>query len=335
MPKNYSAYIRYLVINRMLSNGRRATFEQIKDACERALDIYPLGKRTIEKDIERMRYDSGLNFRAPIENDRRTGEYYYEDPDYSIDRTSLSEEEIISVVFTTQLLAQFKELDVFKTFQGTVQKLIDAAEVYMDISGTDLQDKIEFEHTPEAKGNEHLELVMQALGEKTVLRMSYRSFYAEKDKIHILHPYYLKEYRNRWYLIGYHEQYKGIRTFSLDRISSLEPEHGLDFIDTGFVADEFYKNIVGVTVPEDEPFEIKLAATKEQARYIITQPLHDSQELIEEKEDEVIFKYFLSPTFEFQSQILGWGDQVKVLEPAEFRNQVVQSLRDTLSKYGD
>ncbi len=277
----------------MLSNGKRATFSQLKDACERALDIYPLGKRTIELDIERMRYDNGLNFNAPIEIDRRTGEYYYDDPDFSIDKKSLSEEEIVSVVFVSQLLEQFKELDVFKTFLGTVQKLIDVTEVYSDLSGQDLQDKIAFEHTPESKGNEHLDLVMKALAENTVLNISYRSFYAKEDKSHVIHPYYLKEYRNRWYLIGYHDQYKGIRTFSLDRILTIEEQEEIDFIDSGFVAGEFYKNIVGVTVPEETPIEIRLSATKEQARYILTQPLHDSQEVIEENDNHVIFKYLL------------------------------------------
>ena len=101
----------------MLSNGGRATFKQLKGACERTLDIYPLGPRTIEKDIELMRHDNGLGFRAPIEIDRSTGQYYYKDPDYSIDKKTLSDEEIISLVFASQLLEQFKEFDVFETFQ--------------------------------------------------------------------------------------------------------------------------------------------------------------------------------------------------------------------------
>ena len=57
MPKNYSAYVRYIVINRALSNGGRASLTKLKEACERTLDIYPLGTRTIEKDIELMRKD--------------------------------------------------------------------------------------------------------------------------------------------------------------------------------------------------------------------------------------------------------------------------------------
>ena len=130
MPKNYSAYVRYRVIDRLLSNGGRATFKQIKEACERALDIYPLGERTIYGDIKIMIEDQGLGFNAPIKFNKRTRQYYYKQPDYSIDRRSLSDEEITSMVFASQLLEQFKDLEVFSTFQSTVQKLIDAVEIY-------------------------------------------------------------------------------------------------------------------------------------------------------------------------------------------------------------
>ena len=333
MPKNYSAYVRYIAINRLLSNGGRASFEQLKSACERALDIYPLGKRTIEKDIKMMREDNSLGFLAPIKLNRVSGEYYYEDPEYSIDKKSLSDEEMISMVFVSQLLEQFKDLDVFKTFQGTVQKLIDAAEIYAGGGGHALQDKIEFEFAPEAEGSEYLDDIMESLSENIVLRIGYQSFYSETENSHIIHPCYLKEYRNRWYLIGYHDHFKGIRTFALDRIKSLEQLQGHDFIESGFVAREFYKNIVGVTAPENDPIEIRISATVQQALYIKTQPLHDSQEIVEENEKEVIFKYFLVPTFEFQAQLLGWGDEVKVLEPENFKDQLVASLRSNLDQY--
>ena len=70
-----------------------------------------------------------------------------------------------------------------------------------------------------------------------------------------------------------------------------------------------------------------------QALYLRTQPLHDSQEIIEENDQEVIFKFHLIPTFEFRSRILGWGDQVKVLEPAELREEIIETLRSNLGQY--
>jgi predicted DNA-binding transcriptional regulator YafY len=333
MPKNYSAYIRYHVINRKLSQRGRATLRELKEACERALDIYPLGDRTIEKDIHDMRYDQGLGFNAPIKIDRSTGEYYYEEPDFTIDERSLSDEEIISLMFVTQLLEQFKDLDVFKTFRGTVQKLIDVVAIFTEDTGNNLRNKIEFEHMPELKGSEYIEMILNSLSKNIVLKIEYQSFYSTKVNTHIIHPYYLKEYRNRWYIIGYHEEFKGIRTYGLDRIKSILQLSNKTFIESEFVAKEYYKNIVGVTALDRKPIEVRISANKERSLYLKTQPLHDSQEIVEENEVEVIFKYLVVPTFEFKAQILSWGDSVKVLEPKEFREEIIKSLQSNLSQY--
>ena len=277
-----------------------------------------------------MRKDQGLGFNAPIVYNRRTRRYYYEQPNYSIDNRSLSDKEIFSLVFASQLLEQFKNLDVFTTFQSTVQKLIDAVEIFTEDANHTLEDKIEFEHVPELKGSEHLEIILRSLSEKIVLQFNHQSFYSENINTYIIHPYYLKEYRNRWYLIGFNEKYGGIRTYGLDRIKSIEQLDEYNFIESEFNAQDYFKNIVGVTALKQEPKEILLSFTKRQSKYLITQPLHDSQEIVEEKEDEIIFKYYLIPTFEFTAQILGWGDQVKVLAPKEYQEKVMNTLQDTL-----
>jgi len=333
MPKNYSAYIRYLVINRKLTKRGRAKLKDLKEACERALDIYPLGDRTIEKDIHNMRYDQGLGFNAPIKIDRSSGEYYYEEPDFTIDERSLSDEEIVSLLFASQLLEQFKDMEVFNTFRGTVQKLIDAVEIFTEDTHNTLKDKVEFEHPPELKGSEHIEIIIHSLSDNIVLQIKYQSFYSTTAKTHVIHPYYLKEYRNRWYLIGYHENYKGIRTYSLDRIKSIEQLSDHIFVESDFKAREYYRNIVGVTALDREPIEIKLAFTKEQSYYLKTQPLHESQEIVEENEERVVFRYYIVPTFEFTAQILGWSDEVEVLEPEEYRNKIIKLLQSSLNQY--
>lgn len=172
-----------------------------------------------------------------------------------------------------------------------------------------------------------------ALSENIVLQFNHQSFFSKKINTHVIHPYYLKEYRNRWYLIGYNEQFNGIRTYGLDRIQSIEQLDDHKFIESEFDAKKHFKNIVGVTALKKEPQEILLSFTKAQSKYLITQPLHDSQEIVEENEDEVIFKYYVIPTFEFTSQILGWGDQVKVLEPKEYREEIIKSLKSNLNQY--
>jgi len=174
---------------------------------------------------------------------------------------------------------------------------------------------------------------MDALKNKKVFSLEYKSFYSEKNTIQIIHPYLLKEYRNRWYIIGYNEEFKGIRTYCLDRIISINKASKIKFFNSGFNAKKYYKNVIGISVPGSAPVEIHLSFTKEQAQYVITQPLHSSQELVKETKDSVIFKYFLVPNFEFMAQVLGWGEEVEVVRPEEFKKKVKNLIQRMAVKY--
>jgi predicted DNA-binding transcriptional regulator YafY len=332
MPKNYSALVRYLVINRLLASGRRVTKTEIIDAIEEKLDKR-FGGRTIDSDINRMRYDRGLGFYAPIRIDRRTGEYYYGREDFTIESRSLADEEIISLVFAAQFLKQFENVELIKTFHETVQKLVDTDIIQMLEGESDLKDKIEFDYIPDAQGMEHFETIVEALKYEFVLKIAYQSFYADRTNTHIIHPYMLKEYHNRWYLVGYNDKFGGIRTYALDRIKSLERESSVEFRDVEFDAANYFRHTVGITTSGNEPAEIVVSLTDEQAQYVLSQPIHESQEVVSEMDGSVEIKFNLIPTFEFKSQLLGWGDQVEVLSPDWFREEIRDDLRRTLGRY--
>jgi len=140
MPKNKYALIRYRVINRCLKDRTYVTKRQLKEACERTLDIYPIGERTIDEDIHDMRYDPKLGYNAPIKIDRRNKVYYYDYPDYSIDNIPLNQDEMDSLVFASKLLEQFKDIEIFTMFSGSVQKLVDALTIYRNYDAKTLQD---------------------------------------------------------------------------------------------------------------------------------------------------------------------------------------------------
>jgi predicted DNA-binding transcriptional regulator YafY len=333
MPKNKEALIRYRIINKCFVEKTYVTKKQLKEACERALDICPIGERTIDADIHAMRYDDRLGYHAPIKIDRGRRAYYYEDPAYSIDNIPLNEEELESIVFASKLLEQFKGVEIFKTFSGSVQKLVDAVNVYRFNDEDTYRDFIEFEKVDEAKGTEYLEPLIDALKNKDVLKIEYRTFTAKKNSVNIIHPYLLKEYRNRWYLIGYNEKKSEIRTYSLDRFVNLEVESSKDFINKGFDAQKYYENVIGISVLNKEPIEIQIAFTENQAQYVITQPLHSSQELISQGVNKYVFKYYLVPNFEFMAHILGWGEEVEVLKPELLRKKIKRLLMNTSQKY--
>lgn len=332
MPRNKEALIRYRVINRYLVENKYVTKQELKKACERALDIYPIGMRTIDADIHAMRYDDRLGYHAPIKVDRINGTYYYDDPDYSIDNIPLNEEELNSLIFASKLLEQFRGIEIFRTFAGSVQKLRNAINIYRHSDEEDLSNYIDFEKVEETKGTDYIAPIIEALRNKKVLRIEYRRFVAKESKNHIIHPYLLKEYRNRWFLTGYHDKYADIRTYGLDRILELKEVPEIEFIDNGFNAKKYYENVIGINVLDEEPVEIHIAFTPLQAQYIITQPLHHSQELVSEQEDKIVFKYFLVPNFEFYQQILGWGKEVEVLKPEFVHNKLMDIVHEIIAK---
>jgi predicted DNA-binding transcriptional regulator YafY len=333
MPKNKEALIRYRVINKCLLDKTYATRLELKEACERALDIYPIGERTIEADINAMRYDDRLGYHAPIGIDRQRSAYFYEDPGYSIDNIPLNEEELDSIVFASKVLEQFKDIEIFRKFSGSVQKLVDAVKVYRLNDDFAKADFIEFEKVEEAKGREFLEPLMDALKNRRVLKIIYRTFSSKKNIVHIVHPCLLKEYRNRWYLVGYHNRFRDIRTYSLDRFVSLEIEFSTTYIDADFDAAKYYEDVVGISVLKKDPVEITIAFTEEQAQYVITQPLHHSQKLLSQENDQAVFRYFLIPNFEFYAQVLGWGDEVEILSPQEIRDEMLKIGKSLVSMY--
>lgn len=333
MPKNKEALIRYRVINRCLIDKTYVTKQELKEACERALDIFPIGMRTIEADIHAMRYDEGLAYFAPIKIDRINKTYYYDDPNYSIDNIPLNEEELDSILFASKLLEQYKNVGILETFKGSVQKLVNAINVYRHHNEETSNDFIEFEKNDEAKGTEHLESLIDVIKNKQVIKIDYKSFTSTKITKHLVHPYHLKEYRNRWYLIGYHDKYKGIRTYGLDRIENIEIDYQKDYIDTGFNAKEYYKNVIGISVLDEAPVEIKIAFSEMQAQYVLSQPLHHSQKMGGEKDNKIIFKYYLVPNYEFYAQILAWGDEVEILKPDKVKKRILNLIKKIKNNY--
>jgi len=295
MPRNKEALIRYRVINRCLIDYKILSKDKLIKACEDALDIHPLGERTIDGDIHAMRYDNGLGYYAPIKYDRNRGGYYYEDPDYSIDNIPLNNEELEALVFTSSLLNQFKNIDLFRQFSGAVQTIIDAVNIRRLTEETSMYNFIDFEKVPFVKGSVFLQPLIEAIKSRKTINLTYHPFYEKEAYKTIIHPYLLKEYRNRWYVIGLNDEYKKRRTYGLDRILKIE-KSDVPYVERDFKPDEYFKNSVGIISPTGTPPIIKIAVKKEQAQYLITQPIHESQEIVEENEEEIIFQFMVHPT---------------------------------------
>lgn len=177
----------------------------------------------------------------------------------------------------------------------------------------DLRKQILFEPIP--AGEEHLEPIITAMRDKQVLQILYQSFTSDEPTSHLVEPYCLKVYRQRWYLIAFSRTRNAIRHFALDRIANIEPTQETYFIPDDFDAEAYFRNICGVTVLKDQPEQILVSVGAQQVPYIRTLPLHSSQKEIETNKTHSVFSYYLVPNEEFYRELRACGKDVLVLSP--------------------
>ena len=332
MPVNKSALIRYRVINRCLLGNKKVTREQLKRACESVLDK-EVSFRTIDADLNAMKYDRGLNYEAPIKYSKRDCAYYYDEPGYTIEKIPLSKEEHDTLLLAAKLLEQFSDAPLFQTFSRTVKSIARQSGLKEKYGYVSLYHHLEFEGRRNSSSSKYLEDVIKAVSECKVVEIEYKSFFADAPSVYIIHSCLLKQYKSSWYLLGYSEDEDKIKTFALDRFISVKVRNDIPFIDRRFNSKDYFQSAFGINVSKLEPLEVHLAFSNLQATYVLAYPIHSSQEIVSDNEKEVIIKYFVRPDYEFISQIMTWGNEVKVIKPESLAEIVRSKLAAALEKY--
>ena len=337
MAQNKNALIRYKTIDKCLQNYNRYwTLDDLIEACSDALYEYEgrdinVSKRTIQLDIQMMRSDK-LGYNAPIEvYDRKY--YRYADPEYSITDIPLTENDMNVLSETVEMLKQFKDFSLFSELGGIIQRLED--KVYSE--KTHQSAIIHLDKNENLKGLEYLDTLYQAILKKIVLKIKYQSFTARNPSEFVFHPFILKEFNNRWFLVGKPNAKKNqpVVTLALDRIVSIDYDLNIPYDDIGFNGDEYYKNTIGVTVLNDDQVqEVELKIDRSNAPYVLTKPFHHSQEIIEKRENgDIIISLCVHLNFELERLILGFGDAIEVRKPNFLRKRIRKKLENALKNY--
>lgn len=192
-------------------------------------------------------------------------------------------------------------------------------------------ERIEIEDVPSAR--EFLPMVLDAIRDSLKLCFTYASFARSRAETKIIfQPYFLKRYKQRWYMIGFQEKRKEIRTYALDRIREMKIIQEKFEKPQDITLDLLFGNIVGVTTSQADVKLVELQATPTQAKYFRALPLHPTQtEVVHDNFS--IFSYKLKLNYELAHEILSFGDAVKVISPPELKAMVVTQLKDTLKQY--
>ncbi|QJD95747.1 WYL domain-containing protein [Mucilaginibacter robiniae] len=335
MPVNRNALIRYRTIDNCLRNRyKKWTLEDLIDACSDALYEFQgidkgVSRRTVQADIKTMRSNK-LGYEAPIiVVDKRY--YTYSDKNYSITNIPLNHQDMQVLTEVSDLLKQFKGFNHFADLNEMVSKLED--KIYTQKNQT--QPVIDFEKNENLKGLEWIETIRKAIVAKKTMCVTYQSFKAREANTFCFSPYLLKEYRNRWFVLGVsHARYSPLLTLALDRIQTLE-EHADAYRENTIIdLSTYYNNCIGVTKsPNQKDSQVVFWIDKESAPYVITKPLHHTQQILSEEPDDKILSIRVILNFELERELLGFGAKIKVLGPKILVKQIKQNLAKALNNY--
>ncbi len=335
MATGKNVLIRYKTIDKCLQNRqRRWTLNDLIQACSDALYEYEgrlteVSKRTVQLDIQMMRSDK-LGYNAPIVvYDKKY--YTYDDEEYSITDIPITSADMSILTESVAMLKQFKDFSLFADLNGVIQKLED--KIYTEQGQQSAI--IHMDKNEHLKGLEYLDSLYQAILKKLVLNIEYQSFKARTASQLTVHPYILKEYNNRWFLIGRKEQTKQILSLALDRIMGISYDLNIDYEKKNFNADQYYQDTYGITVLNDRSLiTAQLKFDRHNAPYVLTKPFHHSQELIEKNQDgSIIIQLRVHHNFELERLILGFGQSLEVLSPKRLRNRIRENLRKAVLQY--
>ncbi|MCM1293613.1 MAG: WYL domain-containing protein [Bacteroides sp.] len=332
MAQNKNALLRYRTIDRCLRNtGRRWTLQDLVDACSDALYEYegkedPVSTRTVQLDLQMMRSDR-LGYEAPIEvYDKKY--YRYADPNYSISNRPLSQHDIDVLNRTIDLLRQFDEFDSFHDMADVVSRLQDKV-----ASASKRRPIVDFERNPNLKGLEHLNAFYDIIASQQTVCVNYRSFNSRRPVPFFLFPYLLKEYRNRWFLFGSRAGDMKLFNLALDRIVDFHACPDIPFKENPEFGEDFFDDVIGVTKHSRLKKEhIVLRVENSQSGYILTKPIHSSQQLIEKNKSDgsMTFSLDVIVNQELIAQLLTFGPDIRILEPQSLANHLRDIHRQAL-----
>ena len=336
MATNKNALIRYKVLDNCFRNpGRRYFIDDLIAECESVLlEIDPesngISRRQIFEDIAFMESKEGWSIELDKLRDGRKVYYRYADLSFSINNMPLNEVEINQLKAAVDILSQFKGMPQFEWVNELVPKLQQGI-VTDEASATIM----EFDSNQYLKGIEHLGPLHNAIFYKKVLTISYQPFENDVPFDVLIHPYFLKQYNNRWFLFGYNpEKEKYDWNLAIDRIISIKETNGKYQKNNKIDWQEYFEDIIGVTRPNNaQPEKVILHFYGRTANYMETKPLHGSQKQKWIDDNKLEITLYVIINYELERLILSYADSVRIIQPLILTETVINRIKCALGNY--
>jgi len=294
--------------------------------------LFNVSERTIQNDITLLREE----YLAPIDYDFKERGYYFTEPFSFRGEIGLKPQDVSALKIAVATLSQYKQKGLFENLEILLYK-VEKAIHFKPNKETGKYDFIEFESVPFFAGSQWLDFFIQAIQYKKCVAFSYQKFQDETPSQRLLHPYFLKEHRNRWYVIGLEEKSKAMRMFGLDRISKLRPDEVLQYQPNQLDLVQMFRYSYGIFIDfKSKPEEVVLSFTPDRAKYLKSQPFHeqqlDTKHILADnaKEFRVRFEFIINQ--ELVMELARLGKDVKILAPESLRKEVELHHQQALQK---
>jgi len=215
-----------------------------------------------------------------------------------------------------------------------LERILEAFDTFHALNLKDrLSDHIHFEKR-KPQGTENLHGLLHAIKNGFQIKFSYQKYWDSNVSQRLVEPYALKEFRNRWYLLALDHKDKQVKSFALDRLTDLEITRRNFHYPADFNVNEHFRYCFGIISPNsNKPEEVILSFDPYQGKFIKSLPLHDSQQILADNEDEFRIKLTLFLTHDFFMEILSYGANVEIIKPQSLMDDVKKSAADVLGLY--
>ena len=327
MPSNKDFALRVEILDACFRNNlRKWTLDKLVEEVNKKLDdLYgkKASKHTIQNDIKSLirQHD------APIDKKKEGAKtyFYYLDSNFSIKNLPIKADEVALLRDVVNTLSQVSDFQIVRDVEDIIIKLQNTISIDVEKSPAIMQ----FEKHTTAIGTEYIDSLFTAIKSKMALRISYQSFKAPQAEECIFHPYLLKEYRNRWFVIGRKADSKMITNLALDRIKGIKNSNAEYVTNDLFETDTYFNNMIGVTIPENAAIDcIQIKVSSKQVPYIRTKPIHHTQKIIKEfKNGDIIIELSIISNYELRSVLLSYGCDIVVIKPLTLRKEMQEIFK--------
>lgn len=323
MSENKSKETQIKAILDVFNHKKSVTKEFLMDRCE-------IAERQLKEYLQEIR-DKGymqIDYNHKIKEYERKGE-----EKGNIAALFLTNNELISLKTAVKLLGQFAELPQLKNLSGLFEKLKNNVSFS---TKTTSKETIEFENIPITKGNEFITEIWEYIDQEKVIEFQYQKFGGGEEK-RTLHPYLLKEHKNRWYILGMDNAKKKLRQFGLDRMKNIVPTWDKYEKNTTNLKKLYYHSFGIYFNFEQKEEAIVLHFSPKRAEYLHTQPFHPQQleknRILQNDDDGLRIKFDLRIDDELLMELARLGKDVKIISPLNLIDRLKEYLKTTLMQY--